>query len=268
MKKGKVYTLGDVHGGYLALMQVLGMVDFDYENDTLITLGDLCDGWSQTPEVIEELKKIKNLVAIRGNHDHWAMLGLKGDGVFTDYQVGCYTSWIRHGGIATEYAYSKLYPELKEDHIDFLENVMVDYYVDDQNRLFVHAGFDIEYPIGEQDKSPMNDTYMSSTNGGKIYYLNRHYWKFLFPEVYDGDGKWKHEDFGKDFKEIYIGHTPTTSFPKLDDNNSEPMNMYNIWNLDTGAAFKGKLTIMDVDTKEYWQSDRVYTLYPNEKGRN
>ena len=44
--------------------------------------------------------------------------------------------------------------------------------------------------------------------------------------------------------------------------------MVNIWNIDTGAAFKGSLTIMDVDTKEFWQSEPLPNLYPNEKGRN
>ena len=28
-----------------------------------------------------------------------------------------------------------------------------------------------------------------------------------------------------------------------------------------------KLTIMDLDTQEYWQNDLVKELYPNEKGR-
>ena len=41
-KKGKTYVLGDIHGGYLALVQVLNLAGFDYENDTLITLGDYC----------------------------------------------------------------------------------------------------------------------------------------------------------------------------------------------------------------------------------
>ena len=34
--------------------------------------------------------------------------------------------------------------------------------------------------------------------------------------------------------------------------------------MDTGAGWNGKLTIMDVDTEEYWQSDLVESLYPNE----
>jgi serine/threonine protein phosphatase 1 len=31
----------------------------------------------------------------------------------------------------------------------------------------------------------------------------------------------------------------------------------NVWSIDNGAAFTGKLTVMDVDTKEFWQSDAV-----------
>jgi len=46
------------------------------------------------------------------------------------------------------------------------------------------------------------------------------------------------------------------------------MNGCNVWNVDTGAAFYGKLTAMDIDTKKFWQSDPVQQLYPNEKGRN
>ena len=46
------------------------------------------------------------------------------------------------------------------------------------------------------------------------------------------------------------------------------MNAANIWNLDTGAGFRGKLTIMDINTKEYWQSDNVNEIYVNERGRN
>jgi serine/threonine protein phosphatase 1 len=42
----------------------------------------------------------------------------------------------------------------------------------------------------------------------------------------------------------------------------------NVSNVDTGEAFKGKLSIMNIETKEYWQSEAVWKLYPNEHGRN
>jgi serine/threonine protein phosphatase 1 len=42
-----------------------------------------------------------------------------------------------------------------------------------------------------------------------------------------------------------------------------PMTYGGIWNVDTGGgAVGGKVTIMDVSTKEYWQSDLTKELYP------
>ena len=46
------------------------------------------------------------------------------------------------------------------------------------------------------------------------------------------------------------------------------MHAVNIWNVDTGAAFTGKLSAIDLDTKQVFQSDEVYKMYPNESGRN
>ena len=65
------------------------------------------------------------------------------------------------------------------------------------------------------------------------------------------------------YHEIYIGHTPVTRI-----GTTIPVKMANVWNVDTGAAFKGPLTILDIDTKEFWQSEPLPNLYPIEKGRN
>jgi hypothetical protein len=40
----------------------------------------------------------------------------------------------------------------------------------------------------------------------------------------------------------------------------------NVWNVDTGAAFKGPLTIMDVDTKEFWQSEPLTVVFDEKEG--
>jgi serine/threonine protein phosphatase 1 len=61
------------------------------------------------------------------------------------------------------------------------------------------------------------------------------------------------------YKEIYIGHTPVTRIER------NTRSKANVWNVDTGAAFKGPLTIMDVDTKEFWQSEPLTQLYFDEK---
>ena len=65
------------------------------------------------------------------------------------------------------------------------------------------------------------------------------------------------------YNEIYIGHTPTTRL-----GTDKPLIFNGVANVDTGAGFKGRLTVMDIETKEYWQSEPVYKLYPEEQGRN
>jgi serine/threonine protein phosphatase 1 len=65
------------------------------------------------------------------------------------------------------------------------------------------------------------------------------------------------------YDEIYIGHTPVTRIGE-----TTPVQKANVWNVDTGAAFKGPLTIMDIDTKEFWQSEPLDQLYFDERGRN
>jgi len=65
------------------------------------------------------------------------------------------------------------------------------------------------------------------------------------------------------YDEIYIGHTPTTNYGV-----DTPMHKCNVWNIDTGAAFEGRITVLDIDSKRFWQSDIVQSLYPDEKGRN
>lgn len=257
------FVIGDIHGNHKALKQVLERSGFDYDNDTLIQLGDVADGWSETYECVEELLKIKNLIAIKGNHDEW----------FNEYlYMGIHPDGWRQGGYMTAKSYLKQIGKedmiVKKDsgnylcalnpsdvplsHHEFFRNQLL-YHIDDKNRVFVHAGFNRHLPFKKQDVR-------------HIYFWDRDLWasalsyESMRSDVADKPLKFKMKD---DFHEIYIGHTATI-FWDID----KPMKAANIWNLDTGGgAHKGKLTIMNVDTKEYWQSDTSIELYPDEKGR-
>ena len=57
------------------------------------------------------------------------------------------------------------------------------------------------------------------------------------------------------FREVYVGHTDISNISKV------PVNIVNLWCMDTGAGFKGKLTFMNIDTKEIYQSDECKQLY-------
>jgi serine/threonine protein phosphatase 1 len=52
------------------------------------------------------------------------------------------------------------------------------------------------------------------------------------------------------FNNIFIGHTNTMKWG-ID----KPLQAANIYNLDTGGSKGGKLTVMDVDSKHFWQSE-------------
>ncbi|SDW16852.1 metallophosphoesterase family protein [Flavobacterium degerlachei] len=240
----RTLVIGDIHGGLRALHQIMERAKVTPQ-DSLIFLGDYVDGWSQSPQVIDfliELNTTNNCIFIRGNHDELLLHWLKDN---KDNPL-----WYKHGGEATVMAYEEVDSRRKKLHIDFLESLQ-DYHLDEKNRLFVHAGF-----------TNMNG--VAYEFYPKLFYWDRTLWEtalaldrsikpndLLYPKrltLYD---------------EIYIGHTPVTRIGK-----TVPVQMACVWNVDTGAAFKGPLTIMDINTKEFWQSEPLNALYFDEKGRN
>ena len=243
----KKFVIGDIHGGLKALLQVLKKINCD-ENDTLIFLGDYVDGWSESPAVLDfliELQKKQPCIFIRGNHDELLLDWLLGNNENIDEKL-----WFQHGGEATVLSYQKTDSTTKEKHIHFLQSLQ-DYYLDKENRLFIHAGFTNMKGVEHEYFKP-------------LFYWDRTLWETalaLDPSL--SKEAISYPNRLNIYKEIYIGHTPVTKI-----NETIPFNKACVWNVDTGAAFKGKLTIMDVDTKEFWQSDSLPELYPNENGRN
>lgn len=214
-------------------------------DDRLIFLGDYVDGWPQSAQLIEYLVKLERThpcIFIRGNHDAWCEAWLAGD--IADAE------WLLHGGLETVRSYRAFSDEQKEAHLGFFKR-MKNYYIDEANRLFVHAGFtSMHGPGGEHyDSNFLWDRTlweMALAVDKKIQPDSKRYPKRLLL-----------------FDEIYIGHTPTVNYD-IDI----PMHACNIWNIDTGSAFNGRLTGMNIATKQYWQTDIVQQLYPGEKGRN
>jgi len=231
----RTFAIGDVHGGYKALIQCLKRAEFDHTNDKLIVLGDVCDGWPQTWDCIDELLRVKNLVFIMGNHDFWVL-----EWALTGEEPPI---WTEQGGLSTIQSYNNQTPP--KEHIDFLKSG-TPLYIDDKNRAFVHGGFD-------RKKDPRNENQHVLMWDRDLIHTA---WNLSKQR---GDKPKKLTEF----EEVFLGHTPTSSVGSLD----APVHFFEIWDLDTGGGWEGKLTIMDVDTHEYWQSDIVHTLYPNDHGR-
>lgn len=240
----RTLIIGDIHGALKALHQIFKRADVT-NTDTLIFLGDYVDGWSESSEVIDfliALKTTHNCIFLRGNHDDLLLqwLEAKKDN----------PQWFNHGGRLTMEKYNLLSQDEKQVHIDFLKT-LENYHLDEHNRLFIHAGF-------------TNLNGVTYEYFPKMFYWERTLWEnaLSLDSTIEKDSPYYPKRFNL-YKEIFIGHTPVTRIGE-----TVPINKANIWNVDTGAAFKGPLTILDIDTKQFWQSDPVYQLYPEENGRN
>lgn len=240
------YVMGDIHGCYSKLIACLEAVNFDYDNDTLIQLGDVVDRGPDSYLCIEELLKIKNLVAIKGNHDDEFFKGLN-SGIFSLWKQGCrqtIKSYIKHcnndrymtyDGKTTTTDFN--IQDMPIEHYSFFKN-QLPYYIDENLNLFVHGGFNRHQLIELQEP---DDIYWWDRD---LLACARSYASMKNTEY---PFKIKGCEKGK-FKEIFLGHTPVQYFGE-----DKPVKYANIWDLDIGAGKfdEGKICIMNVDTKEY-----------------
>ena len=241
----RTFAIGDIHGGFKALIQVLNQLELT-EEDHLIFMGDYVDGWSEAAQVIDfliDFSKKFNCIFIKGNHDVWCENWLKDENDVNP-------SWFMHGGKETIDSYAGFSKEEKQEHLAFFQALQM-YHLDDENRLFLHAGFTSMHGV-EKESYPHK------------FCTDRTLWEMAL--ALDKKIEVTANNYPKrlqHYHEIYIGHTPTTNY-----NEEYPMNAANIWNVDTGAAFKGKVTALNIETKAFFQSDALPSLYPNETGRN
>ena len=243
----RTLVIGDIHGGLKALIQVLQKAIIQ-PDDVLIFLGDYVDGWSDSPGVLDfliTLSEQQNCIFIKGNHDELLLDWLENRHENLNEKV-----WFKHGGKATVDAYSTISDNTKQQHIAFLKSLQ-NYYLDAENRLFIHAGF-----------TNMNGVLQEFFL--KLMYWDRTLWELALclDENMDKNSPIYPKRL-KIYSEIFIGHTPVSKTKIV-----APLCKNSVWNLDTGAGFSGVLTIMDITTKVFWQSDVLPELYPNEIGRN
>ena len=217
---GKYFCLGDLHGRASALEEVLEKCNFDFKNDTLISLGDICDGGRETKRCFEILETIPNKIITKSNHDTWAH-----EWMLTGNE---FVGWVQQGGYATMESYDFDRNNVPDSHKEMLRTAHI-YYIDSLNNLYVHGGIDHKVPIEKQTPD--------------FIMWDRDLVKYAFKHS-------QRQNFRvKPYNHIFTGHT-STQFYKSD----VPLILGNVIMLDTGAGHLGKLSIMDIETLEYWQS--------------
>ncbi|MFK7774250.1 MAG: metallophosphoesterase [Saprospiraceae bacterium] len=246
----RTLVIGDIHGNLDALNKVLRNANFNIETDRIIGIGDYVDGWENSFEVVRTLLEIKNQsklenIFLLGNHDKMFLDILNHD--FENFRneryiKSKYPNWYIQGGKSTYESYLKYDDEFIITHKKIFFDELKYYYLD-QNKLFIHAGFDLKIGFEETLKQNKEELLWDRS----LNYESLQLWH-KDNNLKIKNNLTKKSKIGK-YDKIYIGHTPTTlsGFDK-------PQYMANVINVDQGCKRKGILTIWDDDTDKFYQN--------------
>ncbi|WP_434057112.1 metallophosphoesterase [Acinetobacter silvestris] len=205
--RGRLFVVGDLHGCYDQLMQKLADVQFNFEQDLLIAVGDLVD---RGPESLKCLNLIDQpwFKAILGNHEEMCILS-KVDRKMANLHADHGGEWFYH-----------LAPIQREQVRKQCLTLPVILEVEFQNQRygFVHA--DIDHNDWNEFKQSVQSQHELALWGrGRI--RNKR------PALY---GKIQGID------QVFLGHTVIDFVTKRD----------NCYYLDTGCVFGRKLTLVEI----------------------
>lgn len=216
------FVISDIHGAHKALEQCLQRANFNNDIDLLICLGDTADGYPDVKKCFTELIKVKNMIYILGNHDSYLYQFFETKVIIRD--------WLFMSGRSSLLSYKE---KVNQTHLKFMRKAKLYHEMDDM--LFVHAGFNHEKPMYNQNENTL---------------------------LWDGDivckvicESFKPEHLTK-YRKVFLGHTPTLNYKS-----EIPIFCKEFRFIDTGAGYGNKLSIMNIDTDEVFQSDSTLDLY-------
>lgn len=199
-----IWAVGDLHGCYTNLMTQLGKVDFDPEQDLLISVGDLIDRGTENVECLELIEMLW-FRAVRGNHEQMMIDALAPGGM--PYH------WVSNGGawfFNLDYDQDRLVASLVRKAADL--PLIIELVTGDRKVVICHA----DYPHNEYSFDKPVPEEMVIWNRDRI------------GDSHSGEVR---EIKGADL--FIFGHNPARM----------PLRFANQYYIDTGAVFCGNLTI-------------------------
>lgn len=220
------YVCSDLHGHFDRYMEFLESVNFN-DDDTLYIIGDVLDRGDNAIELIQDIMQRKNVILIKGNHEHMLLNTLEELSYTRDkleqleiIRHECRMS--RIGQEETLKQFSKLNQKQQYEIITYLKSLplYMEISVNNQKHLLVHAGL-----------PDFSTSYLG-------YYSED---ELLFGQ---------HDYNEKHFKDkiIIVGHQPTRFI-----RGAEPDKIYrrgDSINVDCGLGFGGQLGVLCLDTNE------------------
>jgi serine/threonine protein phosphatase 1 len=211
---GKLFAIGDIHGCLSKLQNLMGMIEVNPQNDTIIFVGDYIDRGSDSKGVIDLVidlrQRFKNVICLMGNHEKM-LINYHFEGI--DEEI-----FFLNGGHITAFSYGLVRTpkgvrmNIPEAHLEFYKSLRMFYETD--RHIFVHAGLRPGVPLAKQNSHDM------------LWIRN----EFI---------RTKH-DFGKI---VVYGHTPVPH-PMVDETKI---------GIDTGAVYGGMLTCIELTEMNIFQ---------------
>lgn len=138
------FAIGDIHGCFDQLSQMLDTIETWWPNGKIVFLGDYVDRGPQSKGVIDRIMAGPNKpgwdwIALKGNHEEMMVSSLKGKKHIS--------LWLENGGEETLVSYDRHVPDEVLDWAGNLPTMHVD-----PHRIFVHAGLDEAVPLAEQSE--------------------------------------------------------------------------------------------------------------------
>jgi serine/threonine protein phosphatase 1 len=145
---GKIFAIGDIHGSFDRLQDLMQIIPIDYTKDTLVFIGDYIDRGPGSVEVVGYLLELKRrlpgIVFLKGNHEDMLERYLDGTDRFT---------YLLNGGQNTLDSYLNKFDRsgsfpIPSDHMKFFRSLRIYYETDAY--IFVHAGLRPKIPLTSQ----------------------------------------------------------------------------------------------------------------------
>ena len=237
--------IGDIHGMYDKMLEALECASYDPEKDELYSVGDLCDRGSNPVEVIDYIYSLPNCHLILGNHDLFLLEYLSGNISDDSYKV-----WTRYnGGVPTVEKIEKQPEAWKRKVCNRLLHTPFATMAGDY--IVVHGGIsDIaqDWPIASYVDITPEETCVG-TLGYEDYAMELTWERDSIKAALRDK---EHSPCNIDNR-VFVGHTVLKSFkPFITDDRK-------FIDIDTGSYLdEGAVTVMDMDSLEYWQSGTVH----------
>lgn len=224
----KRYAISDIHGNYRTFLRALEQIQLS-PNDELFLLGDYVDKGPDSRKVINHILQLEQadyrVHCLLGNHEVYMLNGMEAEEDTSDF-----IAWLRAGGRTTLPNYL-LDEEAKKMHADIAVHLKWmkerPLFIETEDYLLVHAGFNFRSPDPFQDKMAMLQI--------------RHWYNDIDPGWLSG-------------RCIVHGHTPMRKEAILSQQDPK-RHQLPVFNIDGGCFYEaegfGHLVVFDLDQRSF-----------------